>query len=370
MKEEILSRRIKFFHAMEELGLEAVLVYSNMLRKENIRYLTNFNPLEQGAVALFTSSAKSVLLTPVSSEATRARREAWTNDIVSYDGDVSEIISTLKKLEVNGRLGIVGWEYVPMDLIMELKSSLPQVDLVDATALVHRLRVIKSDSEVRNISKAAQIADAAFAYLVENMKPGMREYELIAITEYKIRQSCGEDNFQLLASSRGESRAMHPATNKPVNPGDLFLTEISPQFKGYYAQVCRTVVVGDISEERQKAHDIMYRAQQRGIEEVRPGMTASDLAKVQNDVFREEGYAEFVSEKYTRGRGHGIGLYIDEEPLIAEGNDYILQEGMVIMIHPNTYLPLSGYIVLGDPVLITGNGGKRLNGSERTLISI
>ena len=355
---------------MKEDGLEAVLVYASMLRKENLRYLTNFNPLEPGAVALFSSSEKSVLLTPVDTEATRARETGWIDEVVSYDGALIKVISTLKKLDITGRLGVIGWEYVPMELIKGVMSSLPQIELVDATSLVHALRVVKSESEVRKITKAALIADAAFTYLVENMKPGMREYELIAITEYKIRQFCGEDNFQLLASSQGESRAMHPATNKPINHGDLFLTEISPQFDGYYAQVCRTVVVGEISKERQKAHDIMYNAQQRGIEGIRPGMTASDLAKIQNDVFREEGYAEFVSKKYTRGRGHGIGLYIDEEPLIVEGNDYELQEGMVIMIHPNTYLPLSGYIVLGDPVLVTRNGGKRLNSSARTLISI
>ena len=163
---------------------------------------------------------------------------------------------------------------------------------------------------------------------------------------------------------------MHPPYDKTVEQGDLFLTEISPQFDGYFAQICRSVVIGKISPERQKAHDILFKAQQKGIEDVRPGMTASDLAKIQNDVFRREGFGEYVTEKYTRGRGHGIGLYIDEDPLIAEGNDYELEENMVIMIHPNTFLPISGYIVLGDPVLITENGGKRLSQSERKLISV
>ena len=370
MKEELKLRRRNFLHSMEERGLKAVLIYASMLRKENLRYLTNFNPLEPGTLALYTASRKSVLMTPINTEALRAQETAWTDEIVSFDGDISSAVSTLKKFNIKGKLGIVGWEYVPMEWINERMSFIPHIELVDATGLVHRLRMIKSASEVQKITKAAQIADAAFDYLVSNMKPGMREYELIALTEYKIRQSFGEDNFQLLASSQGESRAMHPATNKTINPGDLFLTEISPQFEGYYAQVCRTVVVGEVSKDRQKAYDILYRAQQKGIEEVRPGMTASDLAKVQNDVFREDGYAEFVSEKYTRGRGHGIGLYIDEEPLLAEGNDCPLEEGMVVMIHPNTYLPLSGYIVIGDPVSITKDGGKRLNHSERKLISV
>ena len=209
MKEELNLRRRNFLHSMEERGLKAVLVYASMLRKENLRYLTNFNPLEPGTLALYTASGKSVLMTPINTEALRAQETAWTDEIVSFDGDISSAVSTLKKFNIKGKLGIVGWEYVPMEWIHEIMSFIPHIELVDATALVHRLRMIKSASEVQKITKAAQIADAAFDYLVSNMKPGMREYELIALTEYKIRQSFGEDNFQLLASSQGESRAEH-----------------------------------------------------------------------------------------------------------------------------------------------------------------
>lgn len=369
-KEEFINRKNKLLQTMDEHGLEGVLVYANMLRRENLRYLTNFNPFEPHALALFMSSGRTVLMVPMEAEEKRAKATAFADEILSYEGDFTRISDTLRKMGFQGKLGIVGWEYVPMNIILEVKNRLHPVELTDSTELVHRLRVVKSEPEIKRIKQAAQIADAAFEYLVENMKSGQKEYELIAMTEYKIRKSCGEDNFQLLASSKGESRAMHPPTSKTLNPGDLFLTEISPQFDGYYAQVCRTVVVGEISAERQKAHDILYRAQRRGIEKVRPGMTASELAKIQNDVFREEGFGRYVTEKYTRGRGHGIGLYIDEEPLLAEGNDYELQEGMVLMIHPNTYLPLSGYIVLGDPIQVTPEGGKRLNNLEQRLISI
>lgn len=369
-KEEFITRKNNFLQTIDEFGLQGVLVYASMLRRENLRYMTNFNPLEPHALALFLASGRSVLMVPMETEEKRAKETAFADEIFSYEKDLTNVSDTLRKMGCKCKLGIVGWEYAPMNLILEIKNQLQSVELTDSTELIHRLRIIKSQLEIERIKKATQIADVAFAYLAENMKPDQKEYELIAMTEYKIRQLCGEDNFQLLASSKGESRAMHPPTNKRLNPGDLFLTEISPQFDGYYAQVCRTVVIGDISSERQKAHDILRRSQQKAIEQVRPGMTASDLARIQNDVFREEGFGEYVSEKYTRGRGHGIGLYIDEEPLIAEGNDYKLQEGMVVMIHPNTYLPLSGYIVLGDPVLITREGGKRLNNSDQRLISI
>ena len=370
-KKEFASRKNRALQAMDDHGLQGILIYANMLRRENLRYLTNFNPLEPHSLALFKAgTGKGILMVPTETEAERARISAFTDDIFSYEGDLTRILEIMKKLNIHGKLGVVGHEYIPMNLALEIKNSLPSIELKDSTHLVHNLRILKSELEIKNIEKAARIADAAFSYLVDNLKPGLREFEIIAMTEYKIRQLCGEDNFQLLASSNGESRAMHPPTQKVLNSGDLFLTELSPQYDGYYAQVCRTIVIGEISSDRQKAYDILYRAQNRGIEEVRPGMTASELAKIQNDVFREEGFGEYVTEKYTRGRGHGIGLYIDEEPLLAEGNDFKLQEDMVVMIHPNTYLPLSGYIVLGDPVLITKEGGKRLNNSEQKLISI
>jgi Xaa-Pro dipeptidase len=370
-KKEFTSRKTRALQAMDDHGLQGILIYANILRRENLRYLTNFNPLEPHSLALFKAgTGKSILMVPTEAEAKRAMISAFTDDIFSYKGDLTRISEILKKLNIRGKLGMVGHEYIPMNFVLEIKNSIPSIELEDSTHLIHNLRIIKSELEINKIAKAAQIADAAFSYLVDNLKPGLREFEIIAMTEYKIRQLCGEDNFQLLTSSKGESKAMHPPTRKSLNSGDLFLTEISPQYDGYYAQICRTLVMGEISPDRQKAHDILYRAQKKGIEEVRPGMTASELAKIQNDVFREEGFGEYVTEKYTRGRGHGIGLYIDEEPLLAEGNDFKLQEDMVVMIHPNTYLPLSGYIVLGDPVQITKEGGKRLNNSKQRLISI
>lgn len=351
-------------------NLEGILIYSNMLRRENLRYFTDFNPLEPDAMTLFTSEGSAVLLLPIDTEETRAKASSWVRKVISFDGNLSHICDEMMNMKVKKKLGIAGWEYIPTDMVLEIKSAFPDIELMDVTSAVHQIRAMKSEAEIRKIEKAAEIADAAFEYLIQNLRPGIKEYEIIAMAEYKIRQLGGEDNFQLLASSKGDMRAMHPASDRSLEHGDIFLTEISPQFDGYYAQVCRTVVIGKISEQRQKAHDILFRAQQKGIENVRPGMTASDLAKIQNDVFREEGFGEYVSEKYTRGRGHGIGLYIDEEPLVAEGNDYELKENMVLMIHPNTYLPLSGYIVLGDPVLITKEGGRRLSHSGRKLMAV
>jgi len=290
--------------------------------------------------------------------------------IESFGGDLNEVSSVLKKFRFRKKVGIVGWDFIPLNLMLQIQKSCPGMEWIDITASAHDVRILKSDAEVENIRKAAEIADSAYESLISDLRPGIKEYEIVAIVEHHIRKSRGEDNFQLLASGRGDARAMHPPTDRSLECGDLVITEISPQYNGYFAQICRSMVIGEISRERQKAHEILFRAQQEAMDRVRPGMTASDLAAIENDVFRQEGFGEYVSPKYTRGRGHGIGLYIDEEPLIAEGNRTEIKTGMVLMIHPNTYLPLSGYMVLGDPVLITEKGGRRLSRSRRDLVSI
>ena len=69
------------------------------------------------------------------------------------------------------------------------------------------------------------------------------------------------------------------------------------------------------------------------------------------------------------GRGHCLGLYPDETPHILEDVDYVLKQDMVVIAHPNTYLPLSGYMVFGDTMLITESANTRLNKTEKKLFT-
>ena len=81
---------------------------------------------------------------------------------------------------------------------------------------------------------------------------------------------------------------------------------------------------------------------------MRPGATAADVARAENDVFRKYGFGDYVTDRYTRVRGHGLGLFADSKPHILEDVDTKLVPGMAIVVHPNTYYPEVGYMVLGD----------------------
>jgi Xaa-Pro aminopeptidase len=135
---------------------------------------------------------------------------------------------------------------------------------------------------------------------------------------------------------------------------------------GYWLQICRSAVVGAPSAGQRKSFDLFNEAVEAGIAAVHPGVTADDVARAQNDVFRKVGFGEYCTSQYTRVRGHGHGLHLDETPII-EGNETVLPENAVFIIHPNTYTPLAGYHVLGDPVRVTADGCEVLIETERKL---
>ena len=126
-------------------------------------------------------------------------------------------------------------------------------------------------------------------------------------------------------------------------------------------------MLGEPSPGQLEAFSIFSEAQQAAQDLIKPGINASDAARAQNDVFRKYGYGDYTGAKYTRVRGHCLGLFPDETPHILEDVDYVIKENMVLIAHPNTYLPLSGYMVFGDSLLVTASGNVRLNTTEKKL---
>ena len=115
---------------------------------------------------------------------------------------------------------------------------------------------------------------------------------------------------------------------------------------------------------------VYLEALEAGIAAVRPGATAADVARAENDVFRQYGLGDYVTDRYTRVRGHGLGLFTDTKPHILEDVDTVLSAGMALIVHPNTYHPEVGYMVLGDAVLVTETGAEVLLETPRKLFEL
>lgn len=163
---------------------------------------------------------------------------------------------------------------------------------------------------------------------------------------------------------------MAPPMGKRLKPGDLVTTELTPCINGYYIQICRTLVVGEPSEEQHAAFAVYRDALEAGIAAVRPGVMAADIARAENEIFRAHDLGEYVTEAYTRVRGHGLGLFVDTKPHLLEDVNVRIEPGMTMIVHPNTYHPTVGYMVLGDSLVVTPEGADVLTQTPRTLFAV
>lgn len=323
------------------------MLYGNAWRKDPFRSLVNINFSGDHALARLSRSG----------DVTVTFSDPWDAENASC-GLEPEFVTAF----TGGASAIAGLEFMEERFVAAC-GPLP----ASATADVEELRRVKTEEEIGYIQQACDLADRGYRHFAAIVEPGMREFELVAEVEAFLKTNGAEDNFMLIASGGTEVVGMKPPTERKFQKGDSITTELTPQVNGYYAQICRTLVLGEPSREQLKAFDIFSEAQRAAQDLIRPGVTAADAARAQNDVFRKYGYGDYTGARYTRVRGHCLGLYPDETPHILEDVDYVLKPDMVVIAHPNTYLPLSGYMVFGDTLRITSNGNVPLNHADKKL---
>ena len=357
--------RLRAMMAAERL--DGLLCYGNGYRKDFLRYAHPAPTPSPYGFCLLTPEGGELFVeapwdTQPAAETVQQVHGARTPTAVAQ-----RVAARVRALELGPRLGLAGGEVLEAALYDTLREHLGPVELVPASRAVMELRYVKDVAELAAIRRAAAIADEGWKTFVRACRPGVPQYEITARCEGVVRELGAEDNFMLIASGTTDVYGMTPPSSRRLAPGDSVLTEFTPQVDGYYAQLCRTLTVGPPSAEQRRAFAIFLRAADAALAAARPGATAADLACAQNAVFREEGFGEYCTARYTRVRGHGLGLHFDEEPLLWEDVDFPLRPGMVVIPHPNTYLPLAGYMVFGDTLLITDSGAERLTHTARIL---
>jgi Xaa-Pro dipeptidase len=343
---------------MAERGWDFLLLYGHAWRKDFFRCLLNVNFSGTHAVAVLSRSGElnAIVSDPWDAESISAHAPCSANP------DLAKALSGVTK----GVIAVAGMELMEARFVEALRNASGRPP-VSATADVEELRRIKSADEIERLERACDLADRGYQHFAKVIEPGMAEYELVAEVEGFLKTNGAEDNFMLIASGGTEVTGMKPPTERRFQMGDAVTTELTPQVDGYYAQICRTLVLGEPNQGQREAFAIFQEAQRAAEDFLKPGIDVADLARVQNDVFRKYGYGDYTGPKYTRVRGHNLGLHPDETPYVLEDVHYTVKPDMVIIAHPNTYLPLSGYMVFGDTLRVTADGCVALNRTERKL---
>jgi Xaa-Pro aminopeptidase len=359
----VAARRLqKLTEAMQDGGLDAVVLYGNAWQNDYLRYAADFGILEGEGIAIVRRDGEVTLYLDDASEAERAAVECPSLDSVAVSDVVQEVGQAITRLG-NSKIAAGPRRHLPYGLSQHWKNG----GMTDATAMLDKLLMLKAEEEVDAIRRAAHLADEGYAVFRKAAEIGKADYALIAESEAFFRANNVDDNFMIIGVGGPEVRGMTPPVGKRLKKGDLVTTELTPCVDGYYVQICRTLVVGEPSDAQHKAFGVYLEAMVAGIDAVKPGITAADIAKAENDVFRRHGLGDYVTSEYTRVRGHGLGLFPDSKPHILEDVTTPIVENMALIVHPNTYHPEVGYIVLGDSIIVGAEGAEVLTTTPREL---
>ena len=358
VKADLRQRLERVQGKMRDEGLDTLVVYDhgqhNMLRMNQVFYLTDFRSIGPVALIVPANGSTRLLVTPAW-DLERAREAAGVQDAVAVD-DLAQAIAR----EVGAGAALSGRDVIPMGSF----ERLPQMK--DGEKLIPSFGATRTPLELERVTRAAEIADVGFQALCDAARVGMREYELTAEIEAAMQNAGSEDNFGLLGAG-SHNIAIRPPTERRLEPGDVIIGEITPCYQGHFAQLCRTYILGEPTAVQREKFDMLLEAEQKGFEAAVPGRSSANIAKAVNGVISAAGYPEYCSQPYMRTRGHGLGFGGVVPYDVTEESSPILQEDMTFVIHPNQYLPETGYMMLGDTVVIERDGPRSLTQTPRRL---
>jgi Xaa-Pro dipeptidase len=360
-----IARRNRLLAAMAAAGIDEMVVYGNGWQGDYLRYVSDFGILEGHGIAVIAADGATELFLDSVTDAERAEAETAVV-AVRCCGDIARAVGARLERAASRRLAAAPRRFVPAWLASAARSF----TLEDGTVLLDRLLMHKLPAEIDAIRRAAKIADDAYGEFINSVAPGRRQYEVVADLEAYLRRRGCPDNFMIIGSGGKDVFGMAPPSERRIAAGDLVTTELTPAVEGYYVQICRTLVAGRATAAQLGAFAIYREALEAGVAAVKPGATAADVARAENAVFRKFGLGDYVTSRYTRVRGHGLGLFCDSKPHILEDVATPLEPGMALIVHPNTYHPDVGYLVLGDAVVVTETGVEVLCGTPRELFEV
>lgn len=231
---------------------------------------------------------------------------------------------------------------------------------------VKRLRSVKAPIEVEALRSAQNITDAAFAETLQYVKPGVTELEVCKHLESALYKLGAQDLAfsTIVAAGAGAVDWHHEPTDTVLEVGQCVVIDFGAKFDGYCSDMTRTVFLGQPDSKMQDAWDAIVEANETVEDMLRPGITGKAAHEKAEEILASHGFAG----KMGHGLGHGVGLDIHEEPVLALRNDKPLQAGNVVTVEPGIYIPGEFGMRLEDFGLITDNGFDRFTETQHKMI--
>lgn len=351
-----MNKLMKLRSAFEEVGIDGMLVTNPYSR----RYMTEFT----GTAGVVLVSKERALFITDFRYVEQAQNQAAGYEIVQHSGPIiKEVAKRVAELGIQ-KLGFEQ-DTLTYSSYTAYKKQV-EAEFVPTSGLVEKLRLIKTDSEIKILKEAAQIADAAFEHILSFIRPGVSEIEVSNELEFFMRkQGATSSSFDIIVASGLRSALPHGvASEKVIEKGDFVTLDFGAYYKGYCSDITRTIAVGEPSDQLKEIYNIVLEAQLRGVNGIKAGLTGREADALTRDYITEKGYGEY----FGHSTGHGVGLEIHEAPSLAVQSEMVLEPGMVVTVEPGIYIPGVGGVRIEDDIIVTSEDNEVITKSPKELI--
>jgi len=347
-------RLTKLREILPQHNLDALLIS----QPENRRYLSGFT----GSAGWLILTADRALLATDFRYFEQVAREAPAFELARVEGQFPDLLPGLMAdLQVQ-RLGFES-QHVTVDQLYEWSRQTEGVEWVPLKETVEALRAVKEAAEVEAMRRSAALTDAAFAHLVDRIRPGVTEREAAwEIEVYMRTHGASKVAFDLIVAAGPNGALPHARAGAHIiQSGEPIVVDIGCVLEGYCSDMTRTFCLGQPSPEYLEVWDLVLQAQEAAEATIRAGLSGVEVDAVARAVIAEAGYGEF----FGHGLGHGVGLAVHEGPRASRLSKDRLEAGMSLTVEPGIYLPGRFGVRLEDLVMIQEDGIEILTNTPK-----
>jgi Xaa-Pro dipeptidase len=384
----VKERIAKMRASIQKKGVDIAI----LMRPENVFYFSNFNPIIISHVPYFIITQDDAFLLVHCIRHDHAVNEGAVDKVLCYGkwgatkAVAMDAMDAMREI-LGDKAVCVGVEgdYASMNFLERLKTKLSVKSYVDIAQDAIDLRLIKDAHEIRMCRISGELVDLGVTRAIEALEAGESEARAATEGQYAMRLLWHEKYQQYEVSGFSNSETADIDTfvvwcmsNERLNygcdcptgyvpqPGDLTMPMSWARIGGYNVENERTVIVGHVNEERERAYSAMLRAREQIFKRLKPGAVFEDLYFAAMKEYEDAGFGSILPGRC----GHGMGLSTHEFPSVTKGNKAELAPGMILTVEPGLMSAELGAVRNSDTVLITENGFEFLTHSKRDRIVI
>ncbi len=380
-KEEFRERIKKIQQSFERTGIDAMMVYGDEYRKENLRYVCNFWPIFERSACFIPKSGDPIVAGAPEGENYAREMCVWPDirnikefacvtvpEEIEYPlASFSSLKEILEETLKGGKtLGLAGRFDMPGPIFDRIKDAVDSVSIVDADSILTGMRIIKTSSEIECLREAGRQACIGYKELMRLSVPGSTELEASAAAEGAARAAGAEDiNFTVFGSGKRSETIIGRPVNKVIEDGDMIMAAFAVQYEGYVSTVEYPFVAGRASENQKRFLSALFEAANEQQKYLRDGVPAAQMVGAVKNVFKEHGLSAY--DVYPPM--HGIGLAEAESPYPDLDAKYSLKAGMCVNSDVSLFGHPDGSNRIEEGFVITGNAPESLTPLIRGLVA-